>query len=277
MITALLLGVVVLLFVICVEVGAAKEILSRVHAQRIEHADELCREIRELKSYVAGLTGDREAIVRSERLNHDILETVALQDYPRSVLQIVCGMKNDLRGFFKTFRDFRFRCIATSDLNGTEPSSSIFNHKHIPHLPDSKERAGGDLQDIWTFPDDDPRIHPVSIPETIRWINEVCDYVGSLLFDSKRGYLGEAVRLYGAHPARNGAAPPQFSMITAAPGLTLTASVERTSTTISIFLGLLRTTTGVPNGTTRSLFSRIRRMRQRTGDRIATSFPAWFC
>jgi len=77
--------------------------------------------------------------------------------------------------------------------------------------------------------------------------------------------------------ASNASRPPQPSIKTSAPGLTLTASVESNSITSSSFDGLLNSTRGAPAETTRSLSSTTRKTFPPVGDWTFTAAAAGLC
>ena len=54
-------------------------------------------------------------------------------------------MQDHFRTLTKPLQDLRFRSIAVSGFDGTEPDSAIFDYKGIPLFPEAKKGACRDL------------------------------------------------------------------------------------------------------------------------------------
>src|SRR5689334_2799627 len=108
-------------------------------------------------------------------------------------------MQDDFRSFGETLGDFRFGGVAVADFDGEEAGATVLDHEGVPFLPHTEEGAGGDLQDAGAFPDHHAGVDAVTVAEAIGGIDKIGDDIGSLLFNSQRGHLREAVGLHGAH------------------------------------------------------------------------------
>ena len=77
----------------------------------------------------------------------------------------IVGIGNHLFVFFQSGNDFRRQSVSLTDLNHAPARLSLFFNKHSPVLSRPEKRAGGNLKNIFSFPDNKVRFQAVTIAE----------------------------------------------------------------------------------------------------------------
>jgi len=73
---------------------------------------------------------------------------------------------DDRRAFGHAVEDLRGEAVAVADGERCETRAAGVQREHRPAVVVAEQRTGGDLQHVAAFPEDEARLHAVTVTET---------------------------------------------------------------------------------------------------------------